>query len=60
MKRKYVIVMAFLVIVSIAIGSAAAKSTTPTSDRVLLSYPNEIYLPDDYTAKTPNFAGVPR
>ena len=59
MKRKYVIVIAFLVIVSIAIGSAAATSPTPQSNRTLLSYPNEMYSPDDYTAETPNFADFP-
>lgn len=57
MKRKYVIAIAVLAIVSVAIGSAA--TTTPTSNRVLLSYPNEEYLPDDYTAETPNFVDFP-
>ncbi|MBC2697430.1 MAG: hypothetical protein HF976_07285 [ANME-2 cluster archaeon] len=59
MKRKYVIAIAVLAIVSVAIGSAAATSPTPPSDRTLLSYPNEIYLPDDYPAETPNFADFP-
>jgi subtilisin family serine protease len=59
MKRKYVIVIAFLAIVSVAIGSVAATSPTPQSNRTLLSYPNEMYSPDDYTAETPNFADFP-
>ena len=54
MKRKYVITIAVLAIVGVAIGSAA--TTTTTSNRTLLSYPNEEYLQDDYTAETPNFA----
>jgi subtilisin family serine protease len=60
MKRKYVIVIAFLAIVSVAIGSAAATSPTSQSNRTLLSYPNEMYSPDDYTAETPNFADFPQ
>jgi len=59
MKRKYVIAIAILAIVSVVIGSTATASTTTTSKRMLLSYPNEIYLPDDYNAETPNFADFP-
>lgn len=58
-RRKYVFAIAVLAIVSVAIGSAATTSTTPTPKRVLLSYPNEEYFPDDYTAETPNFADFP-
>jgi len=57
MKRKYVITIAVLAIMGVAIGSAA--TTTTTSNRTLLSYPNEEYLQDDYTAETPNFADFP-
>lgn len=59
MKKKYIITIAVLTIVGVVIGSAAATSTTPKSDRVLLSYHNEKYLPGDYTAETPNFADFP-
>jgi len=58
MKRKYVITIAVLAIVGVAIGSAAATSTAPK--RVLLTYPNEEYLRVNYTAETPNFADFPQ